>query len=153
MPLQHIEKYQNIFGAFVSIPKGLLAEEFEILSRVHAIVQNINELVARNRQQAVRFAIIQEVQRSIISDRPINLLQENRFLVRKGSLNSSAQKKLTYFLFNDVMLLTKSQNEKFRLLHFINLADAALKEIPDKSSRFPSHQKDSLPLGMDCLIL
>merc|ERR1712000_3962 len=52
-----------------------------------------------------------------------------------GVLNSTVQKKLSYFLFNDVMLLAKSQNEKFRLLHFINLGDAALKELTDKSKK------------------
>lgn len=36
----------------------------------------------------------------------------------------SSMKRLHYFLFNDILLLTKAQGDKFRLVHYIPLEEA-----------------------------
>jgi len=136
MPLQRIEKYETIFAGFCSIPQGVFPNELEILSRVHIIMQNIQELVNRSLQRADQYAINQEIGRSIIADRPLNLHQDERYVVNKGTMFCTQLKKIHYFLFVDLLLITKSQGEKYRLIHYINLEDADIELLQtDKNGK------------------
>ena len=59
----------------------------------------------------------------------MNLHDETRSLVHKGHLKCVTLKRIHYFLFNDVLLLTKQQGDKHKLLFQIDLVDATMEAV------------------------
>jgi len=126
-PVSHIGKYSKILESFASVRDGFQPEELDILSRAQAIMDNICDLVNAKLKSADRVSVLQEIQRSVIfENKPITLQNETRCFVEKGVIHCVTLKKIQYFLFNDLLVLSKTQGEKFKVLHAIDLVDASL---------------------------
>jgi len=126
LPLQRVSKYGEVLESFLFHSQAIDSDEIELLSRAQAIMTNIKELVTRKLELADRYAANQEIQRLVIDDKPLQLHNGTRFLVHRGNITTSASKKLHFFLFNDILLLTKPQGERYKLLHKVDLVKSSM---------------------------
>jgi len=151
IPIQRIEKYETVIGAFLSIPHGLMSDEFEYMSRACSVIQGINEIVKRNLKFADRHATNMEIERSLVYDRPFKIAENSRYLIMKGHIYCSNLKKLYYFLFNNLLLLTKQQTDKvdttvrpkYKLLYMVSLLDVSM--TPNTNDKGKTEYKLTLP--------
>jgi len=130
-PIQRIAKYSTMLERLARGPEGIAPEELDALSRAQTIMGSIYELVNAKLELADQYAKVQEIQRSITSEIPITLQHHSRCFVLKGFLHSITLKKLTFFLFTDLLLLTRPQGDKFKLLHSVDLSDCSLEASED----------------------
>lgn len=146
-PLRRVAKYASVLEAFLNRSTGLTTNELENLSRAQAIMTNINVLVNRNLEMADRSAENKEIQRVIAFDSPFQLHNETRFLVHQGDIHSISLKKLHYYLFNDILLLTKPQGDRQKLVYLIDLLHASMEAKPEAvyELSFP-HEKEKVQL-------
>jgi len=143
MPLQRVAKYGEVLESFLYHSTAIDSDEIELLSRAQAIMTNIKELVTHKLELADRYAVHQEIQRLVIDEKPVQLHNGTRFLVHRGNITTAASKKLHFFLFNDILLLTKAQGERFKLLHKIELVKSTMEASSEGlyELSFPTNEK------------
>lgn len=75
--------------------------------------------------------------------KPIQLHNGTRFLVHKGEIPCVTLKKLHYFLFNDILLITKSQGERYKLLFKVDLLKSSMEASTEGvyELTFPPNEK------------
>ena len=75
--------------------------------------------------------------------KPVQLHNGTRFLVHRGNITTAASKKLHFFLFNDIILLTKAQGDRYKLLHNIELVKSSMEASSEGfyELAFPTNEK------------
>jgi len=143
LPLQRVSKYGEVLDSFLYYSQAIDSDEIELLSRAQAIMTNIKELVTHKLELADRYAANQEIQRLVIGDKPVQLHNGTRFLVHRGNITTAASKKLHFFLFNDIILLTKAQGDRYKLLHNIELVKSSMEASSEGfyELAFPTNEK------------
>lgn len=62
---------------------------------------------------------------------PFQLHNETRFLVHQGLVYGVSLKKLHYYLFNDILFITKAQGDKQKMLYNVDLLHASMDAKPE----------------------
>jgi len=76
-----------------------------------------------------------EVQRNIINGEEIQLIAAHRRLIREGPLveirGTKSTKESYFFLFNDILVITRQKKTGFKFKHKISMRDVTVRNVPD----------------------
>jgi len=145
LPVQRIMRYILLFKELIKFTRPDHPDYPDLcatLREMECICVDVNENQRKEDMEKKRVQALVAVQGKV-EPKLKDLVSEGRYLLREGVISQfdvedETVKERYYFLFNDILLITKKAKNKYQMRQHIALASVRLKDIPD--SNFLGHQ-------------
>jgi len=133
-PIQRLTRYHLLIKETVKhTPKD--APGYEKLRQAFKKVASFATSINDAKRLADNFQRMLEVQRNLMDGDEIQLVAAHRRLIREGPLveirGSKSTKESYFFLFNDILVITRQKKAAFKLKHKISMRDVTVRNIAD----------------------
>lgn len=146
LPVQRITRYILLFKEVIKFTNPSHPDYNNLattLKEMECVCIDVNENQRKEDTEKKRVQTLQQIQGKI-EPRVKDLMVEGRYLLREGvisqfDVDDDQIKERYYFLFNDILLVTKKSKQKYLMRLHITLHNVRLKDIPD-CQNFLGHQ-------------
>jgi len=146
LPVQRITRYILLFKEVIKFTNPTHPDYNNLvatLREMECICIDVNESQRKEDTEKKRVQTLNGII-SKVEPRLKDLMVDGRYLLREGiisqfDVDDDQIKERYYFLFNDIILVTKKQKQKYLMRLHITLHNVRLKDIPD-SQNFLGHQ-------------